>query len=336
MRQITNRLDFGWYKGGFSVSLGGRNTLNYGQMVYEYYPYQGDAATIDYGVMDLTFDWANDSSFYFVTNIDRANINFTHKNLEVIAGRQRINWGINMVWNPNEIFNTFNYFDFDYVERRGCDALSLQYYTGMTSSVQLAWKVDSDNKNTIAGMYKFNNWNYDFQVLGGVMRDDFVLGGGWSGQIKDAGFTGEFSYFHPTDNFSDTTLVFIGSLGANYTFKSSLYLHGSLIYNSDGTTEKAYWGNVFLPGSELSANTLIPSRMELFGEMTYQISLLIRGSVVGILNPYDSSAFFCQSVDISLTDHIGLLLLVQLFFGDELTEYDDYGQILYGRLKWNF
>lgn len=336
MGQINNRLDFGWYKGGFSANLGGRNILNYGQMVYDYYPYLGDAAAIDYGLMDLTFVWASDSSYYFITSIDRANINFTHNNFEVIAGRQRINWGINMVWNPNDIFNTFNYFDFDYVERPGCDALSVQYYTGMTSSVQLAWKIDSDNKSTIAGMYRFNKWNYDIQLLGGVMRDDIVLGTGWSGQIKGAGFTGEFSYFHPMDNFSDTNSVLIGSLGANYTFPSSFYLHGSVIYNSDGTTGNAYWGNVFLPGREMSAKTLTPARMELFGEMAYQISPLIRGTIAGILNPYDGSAFFGPSVDISLTDNIGLLLLGQLFFGDEQTEYGDYGQLFYGRLKWSF
>ena len=338
MGVINNRLDFEWYKGGFSAHVGGRNTLNFGQMVYTYYPYLGEAAAIDYGLMDLTFDWASDSSYYFVTNIDRANVNYTWKNLEVIAGRQRINWGINMVWNPNDIFNTFNYFDFDYVERPGCDALSVQYYTGMTSSVQLAWKVDSDNKSTIAGMYKFNKWNYDIQVMGGKMRDDIVLGGGWSGQIKGAGFTGEFTYFHPYGGLSDPEpkSSIVGSVGANYTFPNSFFLHGSLIYNSDGTTGNAYWGNVFLGGREMSAKTLTPSRMELFGEMAYQISPLIRGDVSGIINPFDGSAFIGPSIDISLTDNIGLFLIGQLFFGEHQTEYGDYGQILYGRLKWSF
>ena len=339
MGQMNNRLDFGWYKGGFSANLGGRNILNYGQMVYDYYPYLGDAAAIDYGLMNLTFDLANDSSYYFITNIDRANINFTHKNFEVIAGRQRINWGINMVWNPNDIFNTFNYFDFDYIERPGCDALSMQYYTGMTSSVQVAWKIDSDNKSTIAGMYRFNKWNYDFQVMTGVMPNDFVLGGGWSGQIKGAGFTGEFTYFQPVGELKknpEQNASFVGSLGANYTFPNSFYLHGSVIYNSEGTTGNAYFGNVILGGRDISPKTLTPSRMEIFGEMAYQISPLIRGDISGIINPYDGSLFIGPSIDLSLTDNIGLLVLGQLFFGEPKTEYGNYGQILYGRLKWSF
>lgn len=338
MGSLNNRLDFEWYKGAFAAKVGMRNIINYGQMVYDYYPYLADQATQDFGFMDLTKEWVSDSSYYFFTNIDRANLSFTHKNLEVIAGRQRINWGTNLVWNPNDIFNTFNYFDFDYAERPGCDAIKAQYYTGMASSIQLAWKIDSDNKNTISGMYKFNKWNYDFQVLGGIMRDDVVVGAGWSGQIKGAGFNGEASWFIPTETSkgSDHYSVLVASAGANYTFSNSLYIHASAIYNSDGTTGKAYLGNGIIIDRDISAKTLTPSRAEMFGEAAYQISPLVRGSVAGIVNPYDGSWFVGPSVDISLTDNIGLLLIGQLFFGDEYTEYGESGQLVYGRLKWNF
>jgi hypothetical protein len=338
MGTLDNRLDLKWYKGGFAAHVGMRNIINYGQMVYDYYPYLADQATMDFGFMDLTHQWASDSSYYFFTNFDRANVSFSHKNLEVIAGRQRINWGTNLVWNPNDIFNTFNYFNFDYVERPGCDAIFAQYYTGVASSAQLAWKIDSDNKSTIAGMYKFNKWNYDFQALGGVMRDDIVLGAGWSGQVKGAGFNGEVSWFipHDTPKGSDNYSSVVSSAGANYTFKSSLYIHASAIYNSDGTTGKAYLGNSIIIGRDISAKTLTPSRLELFGEVAYQISPLIRGNIAGIVNPYDGSFFVGPSLDISLTDNIGLLVLGQLFFGEDLTEYGGIGQLIYGRLKWNF
>ncbi len=338
MGSLNNRLDFEWYKGDITANIGMRNIINYGQMVYDYYPYLADQATKDFGLMNLTKKWSSDSSYYFFTNIDRANLSFTHKNLEVIAGRQRINWGTNLVWNPNDIFNTFNYFNFDYVERPGCDALKAQYYTGMASSAQLAWKIDSDNKHTIAGMYKFNKWNYDFQFLGGVIRDDIVVGAGWSGQIKGAGFNGEASWFYPTENKpnENNNSVVVASAGANYTFTNSLYLHASAIYNSDGTTGKADMGNGIIINRDISAKTLTPSRMELFGEAAYQISPLIRGTIAGIINPYDGSSFIGPSMDISLTDNIGLLLIAQLFFGEEQTEYGETGQLVYGRLKWDF
>ncbi len=336
MGQLYNRFDFEWYKGGFSANASMRNILNYGQMVYQYYPYLADMAKQDYGFLNLTHLWQSDSSVYSVSNFDRANLKFTHEKIEITAGRQRINWGINLVWNPMDIFNTFNYFDFDYVERPGCDAVLAQYYTGMASSVQLAWKLDSDNKSTVAGMYRFNRWNYDFQVMGGLMHDDLVMGGGWSGQIEGAGFNGEISYFYPTKNSVETEATLIISSGANYTLPNSLYFHGSFIYNSQGTTGKADWGNVFLGNVDLSAKNLTPSRLELFGEMAYQITPLIRGDLAGILNPYDGSAFVGPTFDFSLTNNIGLLLTSQLFFGESQTEYGDYGQMFYGRLKWSF
>ena len=338
MGSLKNRLDFRWYKGAFSVHVGGRTFLNYGGMVYDFYPYLADNAAKDYGLIDATFKWVSDSSWYLITNIDRANLNFTWKNLEAVAGRQRINWGMNMIWNPNDIFNTFNYFDFDYTERPGCDAIKLQYYTGNTSSLQVAWKTDSDKKPTVAGMYKFNRWKYDIQFLGGYMTNNIVLGGGWSGQIKNAGFTGELTWFHPTGVKSDpgpkSSLVL--STGANYTFTNSLFLHGSLIYNSDGTTGNASWGDALLGGRNISAKSLTPSKMELFGEAAYQITPLIRADLAGIVNPFDGSAFAGPSLDLSLTDNISLFLIGQLFFGKKGTEYGDYGQMLYGRLKWNF
>lgn len=337
MGSLNNRLDLRWDKGGLSAHVGMRNIMNYGQMVYNYYPYLANQATREFGYMNLTHQWASDSSYFFYTNVDRANLRFTHKNLEVIAGRQRINWGTNLVWNPNDIFNTFNYFDFDYMERPGCDAMKVQYYTGMLSSAQLAWKVDADNNHTIAGMYKFHQWGYDFQVLGGWMHNDVVLGAGWSGQIEGAGFNGEATWFHPTEEAdAGSKDVVIASAGANYTFPGSLYLHTSVIYNSDGTTGKAFLGNNVLIGRDITVKTLTPSRMEVFAEAAYQVTPLIRANVAAIINPYDGSLFVGPSVDISLTDNVGLLLLGQFFYGDKLTEYGDYGQLAYGRLKWNF
>ena len=37
---------------------------------------------------------------------------------------------MNLVWNPNDLFNAFSFVDFDYEERPGSDALRIQKYTG--------------------------------------------------------------------------------------------------------------------------------------------------------------------------------------------------------------
>ncbi|MCD4735981.1 MAG: hypothetical protein K8R53_08060 [Bacteroidales bacterium] len=337
MGSVYNRLNFKWYAhSNLTLSASVRNMLTFGQMVYENYPYYSDLLVDDLGYVNLTGTIAKDSSYVFYTNIDRANIQFIKGNFEVKAGRQRINWGINMVWNPNDIFNTFNFYDFDYIERPGCDALRLTYYTGPSGSVELAVKADVDNKITAAGMFKFNNWNYDFQIIGGIMEDDIVVGGGWTGYIKNAGFTGEGSYFRDKNNFADTTGIFIFSAGANYTFKNSIFIHMSVLFNSNGTTGKAGWGNSLLIMPELSPKNFTQARYSLLGQISYPISPLIKGDISSIINPNDGSFFLGPNLDFSLTDNIGLLLMSQIFIGNNGTEFGEYGQLYYLRLKWSF
>lgn len=112
------------------------------------------------------------------------------------------------MWNPNDIFNAYSFFDFDYVERPGSDALRLQYYNSEVSSTELAVKMNRDKQVTAAGLYKFNAFEYDFQVLGGTLNQtDYVVGCGWSGAIESVSFRGELSYFQPKNKFSDTTGV---------------------------------------------------------------------------------------------------------------------------------
>lgn len=346
MNTIYNRLDFKWYPSRQATfHLGLRNLMDYGQIVTninklseitpQISPYR-DFVAKDEGYFDLTESWANGDSYTLYSNIDRLYLNYNIGDLGISVGRQRINWGINMVWNPNDIFNTFNYFNFDYVERPGCDAVRLQYYTGFTSSAQLAFKIDRNEDITLAGMYKFNQWNYDFQFLGGIMNDDYVAGLGWSGQIETAGFNGEATWFRPKDDFSDTTGQLVASIGGNYTFKNGLYLQASGLYNSKGTTGKAGRGNMFAMNIDISPKTLTLARYSVFGQISYPITPLIHADFSGIYNPNDKSAFIGPSLDLSLRQDISFLVTAQIFLGESGTEFGDYGKIAYMRLKWSF
>jgi len=337
MGQIENRLDFRWYpSNSFSFHLGGRNIFNYGQIVQDAYPYYAEISTLEQGLMDLTKLWVSDSSYFFFSTIDRASVKYATGNFEATVGRQRINWGINMVWTPNDIFNTFNYFDFNYIERPGCDAILLQYYTGATSSVQFAFKMDYQDDITSALMYKFNRSKYDFQFLGGVMEDDIVAGAGWSGEIIGAGFTGEATYFIDMDKFADTNGVLVGSLGLNYTFKNSIYVAASYLFNSAGTTGPAGWGTAFTIYLDINAKNFTLAKHSIFAQVSYPITPLIKIDVASIINPNDKSGFFGPSLDISLTDNISVFLISQVFWGDSGTEFGDIGAFNYLRLTWSF
>ena len=105
------------------------------------------------GYFDLGTVLISADGWFLHSAIDRAWVDYTLGKLQVRAGRQRINWGVNLVWNPNDIFNTFSYFDFDYEERPGTDAVRVQYYTGTTSSAELVYKPGPNRtRSALAGI----------------------------------------------------------------------------------------------------------------------------------------------------------------------------------------
>ena len=220
---LHNRLNLSLYPAHWlSASLQIRNRLITGNTINKIPGYASFAGK-DPGWMDLS--WASDGDIgdeggYIISSmIDRLWLQFSFGNLEIRAGRQRINWGQTFVWNPNDIFNSYSYFEVDYPERPGSDALRIQYYTGVASSLELAAKIDSADRITAAGYFRFNTLGFDLQLLGGIYQEeDLVLGTGWSGNLGPAAFRGELSFFRDLENFSDTTAYLMASAAIDYTF----------------------------------------------------------------------------------------------------------------------
>jgi hypothetical protein len=335
LNQIHNRLNFKWFateKITFDLEM--RNRLFFGQMVSKFPGYE-DMINQDGGYIDLGAVLISADSWFLHSSIDRAWIDYTYNKWQVRVGRQRVNWGINLVWNPNDIFNTFSYFEFDYEERPGTDGVKIQYYTGETSSAELVYKIGHNNDETaVAGMYRFARFNTDFQFLGGWMGKDYVLGGGWSGDIKGGGFRGEVSWFIPRESDNGSYEAVVASVSGDYFLKNSLYLHAGILYNSHGTTGDAGGRSFFSP--DISAKMLSFGRYNLFGQISYPFTPLFSGSFSSMLNPCDGSFFIGPTFTYSLSNNWELMVNGQLFYGDEGTEYGDYGQAIFGRVRWSF
>jgi hypothetical protein len=161
--------------------------------------------------------------------------------------------------------------------------------------------------------------------------------------IGGAGFTGEVSWFRDQQNFTDTSGIWVASIAVNYTFKNSIFIQFSGIYNSIGETGPANAGIGNFMGSatsifstNLNAKNLTRSRLDVFGQISYPATPLINLSLASIYNPYDQSVFVGPSVDFSLTDNISLFIVGQLFWGNAFTEFGDIGQMVFLDLKWSF
>jgi hypothetical protein len=333
-----NRLNFKWdISKSFSTGAGMRNRFSFGNLILEfpdYYTAFGD----DPGIVDLSWNIASGGSYVLNSSIDRLWIDYNRNKIQVTLGRQRINWGLNFVWNPNDIFNTYSYLDFDYEEKPGSDAIRFQYYPENTGRFEVTVKAAKNWVMTTAMLYQFNRLNYDFQLMGGMFDGtDLVIGTGWAGQLFKGGFRGEMSFFWPLENFSDTSGIFVGSMGYDYTFKNSLMLQFEALYNGNpnGSMATLFSANL-TSASAMSAKNPFLSDFTLFAGFNYPFNPIFTGSFSGMYNWNNKTYIIIPSVTLSLSNSLDLMFLAQIF-----RVYDDrylvpgvnFGFV---RLKWSF
>ena len=287
--------------------------LNSGLAGFNNYVDQIDS---DNGIADLSLMIAKGKTYLLNVFFDRFWFQYTIGNLEITAGRQRINWGQTFVWNPNDIFNTYNFFDFDYPERPGSDAIRIQYYPGFTSTVEAAVKLDSAENLTAAGLFRFNKWNYDIQFLGGILdSEDLVAGFGWSGNIKAASFRGELIYFHPRENFKDTTGLFFASISSEYIFKNSLMLQVEALYRQLPKDFNVSDFSEFYSGP-MSVKKLSFTEYNIFSQASYPVTPLLNATLGGMVFLGEITGYYIgPSLSYSLTDNLDFSTYFQIFSG---------------------
>ncbi|RME98139.1 MAG: hypothetical protein D6772_09455, partial [Bacteroidetes bacterium] len=226
----------------------------------------------------------------------------------------------------------YNFTDFDYEERPGADALRIRYYTGYAASVEVALRgADHLNQSVLAGRWVFNQSSYDIQVIGGYAQGSWVVGGGWAGNLKNAGFKGEVSWFiDPTTSRNSFALT----ANVDYAFEKGLYLNAGGLYNSEGETEAAVL-NLFT--FELSARNLYPYRWTSFVQLSYPLSPLMNVGMATLYSPVRSHALFVNpTLTYSIANNWTLDLIGQLVFNKEAAGFRSPLQIVFMRLKFSY
>lgn len=341
---LHNRLNLDLYPAGWlTASVQIRNRLILGNTVRKL-PGYAESLGGDQGWVDMSWiqdgNMGDSAGYVLSSQVDRLWLQFSLGNLEIKAGRQRINWGQTFVWNPNDIFNSYSYFDVDYPERPGSDALRISYYTGNASTLELAAKIDSSKKVTAAGYIRFNTLGFDIQFLGGIYREeDLVLGTGWSGNLGSSAFRGELSYFRSLDQFRDTTGYLMTSIGFDYTFSNSLMVQVEGLYSAFARKMNV---NSFLQfySGQLDVKNLGFTQWSLFANVTYPFTPLLQGGLAAMWYPEWKGVYLGPSIDLSLNNNLALSLILQHFTAEfkNLSGVSSRERYTFGflRLKWNF
>ncbi len=333
---LHNRINLKWQPNTLiTAALEFRNRLYYNQSA-AYITQNARGFEQDAGVLKLSKNIVSGDHYLFNMSVDRLWVDFNKNKWQITVGRQRINWGQTFVWNPNDIFNTYNYLDFDYVEKPGSDAVRVQYYTSETSKAELVVKADSSGKPTVAGLYRFNNWNYDIQFIAGVTSDnEVVIGSGWSGQLAKGGFRGEASYFVPKKDFVQQNGTLTASLGWDYMFKNSLFIQFECLYNGnkpDSSGVSIFDNNAF----KISAKNPFLNGFSYFASVAYPFTPLINGSLATILNPENKVYILVPSIDYNVLQNLDLSLLVQVIGVKDQSVTLSTVSIWFFRVKYSF
>ncbi len=332
---IHNRLNFKLnFNSKLMLRFEIRNRLFFGDQIKQT-PGFGNLIDQDDGLWKLSKLWVHNTSWVAHSIIDRLQLQYSNDKIDIRLGRQRIHWGIHNFWNPNDLFNSFNFLDFDFEERPGSDAMRLQYFTAGGSTWEAAFKPGKKAETHTAGLlYKFNRNEYDFQFLGGLYNTDLVVGGGWAGGINKTGWKGEFSYFIPYKKENDAKQVLVFTTMVDQTFSGEWYVSLSALMQ---TSEAIY--NPLLnsyTGFELSPKNLFPSKFSFLGGVSKSFSNILSINLSALYATKNNILIVLPTFNWNAADNLQIDLTGQSFYSKVTTAYGCLAHSVYLRAKWSF
>lgn len=282
--------------------------------------------------VDLQKAWVKNKSVVLHTNVERLYLDYNNNDLNIRLGRQRINWGITSTWNPNDIFNVYNFLDFDYEERPGVDGGKFQYNISNAFNVELAYASMRGKKGDVAALkYSLNRWNYDMQLITGLYNQHPTLGAGWAGFIKDAGFKGELQYSFGNQDSLDHFNV---ALEGDYMFKKGWYLNVGLLFNNHGLYKPVNtWNTINL---KLSPENLMPTRWNFIVTAAKEITPLCSVDISVLYAPGTNFLILFPSLQYNAATNLDINIVWQSFFAELNNRFEAFNHTCYLRMKWSF
>lgn len=332
---IHNRLNMGYrFNQNLSGRLELRNRIFFGELVSRNSNF-GKVINQSDAIVSLSNLWVDGRNLVIHSVIDRMQLQYNNNQWDIRLGRQRINWGLHTVWNPNDIFNAFNFLDFDYEERAGTDALRVQRFLSNGSGFDLAYRPSNKKDQDIGALlYRFNRSGYDMQVLAGKYKSDAVLGVGWAGNIQQTGFKGECSFFRPLNMNSGQKEVLSLSMQLDRTFTGNWYASGAWLYNS--WVNPGLLSTAGMMGFQLSPKALFPFHHSFYGAVSKAPNPIHQVSMACIWSPTYNTTVLVPTFSWSIANNFDLDFTLQSFWMEYLGMFRLAGNSAFLRGRWSF
>ncbi len=287
--------------------------------------------------------WADSEHHRLAAEAAYANVRFSHRNADLVIGRQAVTFGRSFFWNPTDWLTSFTPTEIDREYKAGVDAARLSLALGRFSGAELLYAYGEDGERDdsafIARAFTtLGGW--DLEALGGSVWIDDRLGLAFSGDLAGAGLRGELSWQEPRSGDEGDFLR--ATLEADYRWPSSLYLIFELHHNGWGSTEVEDYPQLFASPRLLTGQVTNVGRHYLATQLSYQITAIAVGSLAVLVNLHDGSGLVYPTFSRSLSDESRLALGANLPWGpapsaDGLrSEYGSYATTLWLRWQWSF
>lgn len=329
---LHHRLNFKWpVSGQITLAAEFRNRLIWGKEVRIIPGYTALLRNRQEG-LNLQTAWIQGKSMVLHTNVERLYAELRKSKWNLRIGRQRINWGMTTTWNPNDIFNTYNFLDIDYEERPGNDGAKFQYLVSEDSNLEVAAAYNQFQSKPVAAIkYAWNKWKYDVQMIASWYFDRPSLGLGWAGNIGTIGFKGESQYFFSKPGLSGQLNL---SLEWSYLSENNWLLNLGFLYNNKGLYRPiSNWTQLDL---NLTPENLMPTRYNIIGTVAREITPLWSANLVALFAPGTKFLVVIPSIRYNLAPNLDCDLVWQSFFAESQHRFEDLNHVAFLRLKYSY
>ncbi|TVP53908.1 MAG: hypothetical protein EA349_12770 [Halomonadaceae bacterium] len=331
--RLQSRLNVSWFATPeLTFNWQMRTRVFAGDLVREFPEYVESIDTDD-GLVDLSWMVTEHNDWLLHHIPDRLYAQWNRGDWDVRIGRQRVNWGVNMITNPNDIFNIYSFYDFDYPERPGSDAIRIQRHLGFASRFEVVVSPARDSRDSVAAaLYGFHMNGYDVQLISGYYRDRFTVGAGWAGDFRGVGVKGETMFYNDINSQDDTRETnFIVATSLEYMFENSLFGIVEILYNREGGRDE-----FTLVGEQLTPDNPSFSTYQATTQLRYPIHPLLDGSVAVVWYPDERATFISPQLTWSVTQDVDFKVLGQFFAGRDDSVFGNAGNLLAASLTYNF
>ena len=331
--RLQNRLNLRWdISESVNFHWQMRTRAFFGDLVQDF-PGYADQIDTDDGLVNLSWMAVSRDKWLLHYLPDRLYFQWAKGDWDIRVGRQRVNWGINMITNPNDLFNIYSFYEFDYRERPGSDAIRIQRHIGFGERIELAVSpARSLNESIFAALYGFDFRDYDVQVIGGYYRNRLTAGGGWAGNLGEAGFKGELMFYTDLqDRVGQRSSNLVGALSGDYIFSSGLFVIGEFLYNHDGGID-----DLILVAERFRPDNPSLSRYQFTVQLSYPLNPLIDLVYANVYYPDEKAVFLSPGFNWSVIEDLDFQLIGQIFVGSSDSALSSAASLVTASLRYSY